>query len=156
MSKKYDFSAVLLKGSFGGTYADFPYDSIKEFGSRKPVRVKATFDGYEYSMNLLPNGKGGHWLHLKKEIRQLIGKEEGDDVEVTIELDTTKPKIEIPEYLEWLLNEDTMMKKYFDKMPFSAKKFWIGFIEEPKNDDTKVDRINKLFDFLEKNYSGKI
>ncbi len=39
-------------------------------------------------MNLLPNGKGGHWLHLKKNIRNAIGKNEGDTVHIELEQDT--------------------------------------------------------------------
>lgn len=156
MNKKFEYTTVLVKGSFNGVYAQFPFDSRKEFNTGKPVRVKASFDGKEYIMNLLPNGNGGHWLHLKKEIRELIGKQEGDDVHVTVIRDFSKPKIEIPEYLEWLLKEDVTMKKYFDKLPVSGKKFWIEFIEEPKKDDTKVERINRFFEFLHKQYSGKV
>ena len=156
MDKKFEYTSVLVKGSFNGIYVQFPFDSRKEFGTGKPVRVKATFEGREYVMNLLPNGSGGHWLHLKKEIRDAIGKQEGDDVHVTVQREYSKPEIMVPEYLEWLLNEEPEMKQYFNRLPVSGKKFWIGFIEETKNEDSKVERINRFFEFLQKQYSGKI
>ena len=155
MSKKFEFTSVLVKGAFNGTYAQFPFDSRKEFGTGRAVRVNVTFDGHPYNMNLLPNGDGGHWLHLKKEIRDVLGKQEGDDVDVTLVQDFSKPKIEIPEYLAWLLNEDNDMKKLFEKMSFSSRKFWVNFIEEPKNNKAKAERVAKLFEFLERNHSGK-
>ena len=106
-------------------------------------------------MSLLPNGKGGHWLHVKKEIRTAIGKEEGDIISVLLEKDDSPKIVKIPDYLQWLLDEDETIATYFEKLPFSAKKFWVQYIQEPQNDDTKVSRINRLFEVLRENYSGK-
>ena len=155
MNKKYEFEAVLEIGSFKGTFADFPYDSVSIFGTGRAIPVKASFDGQEYLMNMLPNGKGGHWLHLKKEIRDRIGKREGDSVKVTVEKDDSLKTVEIPDYLRWLLDDDRRMAGHFNKLPYSAKKFWVAYIEEPKNDDIKVERINKLFEYLHEHYNKK-
>lgn len=156
MPKKFTFQAVLEKGSFNGTYADFPFDSQKEFGTKKHVWCKVTIEGRSYSMNLLPNGKGGHALHLKKQIRDEIGKREGDTVNIELEKSDKPRKVEVPEYLQWLLDNDEQMKKYFDKLNTSGKKFWIAHIEDTKNEDTKVERINKFFEFLHQHYAGKV
>jgi len=100
MTKKYTYKTILIYGRNKGVYADFPFDSVKEFGSRKPVRVKVDFDGKSYSMSLLPNGKGGHWLHVKKDIRTTIGKEEGDTISVELEKDNSPKIVKIPDYLQ--------------------------------------------------------
>ncbi len=155
MSKVYKFKSILINGPSKGVYADFPFDSRKEFGSGKPVRVKAMIEDRPYTLSLLPNGRGGHWLHLRKEIRMAVQKEEGDTVSISLERDTSPQSVEIPEYLQWLLDDDKTMAAYFDKLPFSAKKFWIGHIEEPKSDDAKVVRINRMFEFLIEQNSGK-
>jgi len=155
MDKKYTYETVLIKGHQNGIFAEFPFDSVKDFGTRKPVWCKVTFDGKLYSRNLIPNGKGGHWLHVKKDIRTEIGKEEGDTVKITVEKDDSPKRVSVPDYLQWLLEEDPALMKYYHKLPWSAKKFWIGFIEEPKNDDTKVERINRFFEFLREQYSRK-
>lgn len=156
MSRKFEYKTLLIKGNQNAVYAEFPFDSVKEFGTRRAVRVIVTFDGANYSMSLLPNGKGGHWLHVKKEIRKTIGKEEGDTVFITLEKDNSPKIVELPEYLQWLLDNDKQLKACFNKMPYSAQKFWVGFISEPKNNDSKVTRVNQLFDYLLKNYSGKV
>lgn len=155
MTKKYTYKTVLIFGANKGVFAEFPFDSIKEFGSLKPVRVNVNFDGIPFSMSLLPSGNNGHWLHVKKEIRKTIGKEEGDLISVSLQIDNSPKTVEVPEYLLWLLNEDKQMAKYFEKLPFSAKKFWIDYIQEPKKDDAKVVRINRLFKYLTEHYSGK-
>ena len=148
MAKKYEYETILIKGTQLGVFAEFPFESAKEFGTRKAVRVKATFDGKMFRMSLLPHGNGTHWLHLKKEIRDAIGKTEGDSVHIIVEKDENLPEIIVPEYLQWLLENDAGMKKRFEKLPYSAKKFWISYIDEPKSDDGKVSRVNHFFDFL--------
>ena len=109
-----------------------------------------------YSMNLMPNGTGGHWLHLKKEIRDAIGKTEGDTVTIELEKNDKPRSIDVPDYLRWLLDDDPVVAKYFEKMPISGKKFWTEYIQEPKNDDAKVQRINRLFEYLHDHYAGEI
>ena len=156
MTKTFAYQTVLINGPNKWVYADFPFDSPKEFGSRSAIRVKVKFEGKPYEMSLLPNGKEGHWLHVRKEIRVAINKEEGDSVQIELEKDNSPKTVEIPEYLQWLLEDDTVSSKYFDKLPYSAKKFWITHIEEPKNDHTKVERVNRLFEYLRETYSGKI
>ena len=153
--KKFTYKTILINGPNKGVYAEFPFDSLKEFGTRKAVRVIAEFEDNSYSMSLLPNGKGRHWLHVKKEIRDKIGKEEGDTINVSVEKDNSPKTVEIPDYLQWLLDNDKTVMGYFTKLPFSTKKFWMEYIQETKNDDIKVNRINRLFEYLRENYSRK-
>ena len=153
MPKKFTYKTILINGPNKGVYAEFPFNSVLEFGVRKAIRVITEFEGNFYSMSLLPNGKGGHWLHVRKEIRDNIGKQEGDTINVTVEKDNSPKTVEIPEYLQWLLDNDKTVMGYFKKLPFSAKKFWMEYIQEPKSDDIKVKRINRLFEYLREQYS---
>jgi hypothetical protein len=148
MAKKYEYETILIKGTQLGVFAEFPFESAKEFGTRKAIRIKATFDGKMYHMSLLPHGNGTHWLHLKKDICNAIGKTEGDTVHIIVEKDENPPEIIIPDYLQWLLENDVDLKKRFEKLPYSAKKFWTAYLNEPKTDDGKVSRVNHFFDFL--------
>ena len=155
MDEKFEYKTILINGPNLGVFAEFPFESAKIFGTRKSIRVKATFDGIMFRMSLLPHGNGTHWLHLKKEIRETIGKNEGDTVSVIIERDKNPPKVEIPEYLEWLFENEPEIRAAFQKMPLSARKYWLEFIKQPKSDETRANRINRLFEYLKKNYSGK-
>lgn len=148
MGKKYEYKTELIKGSQNFVYVEFPFDCFTEFGSRKAIRVKVSFGDEEYKMSLLPGGKGNHWLNVRKEIRQKIGKQEGDSISITVEKDDSARVVDIPDYLQWLFDEEPEMGKAFQKLSLFYKKFWIQGIEETKNEETKVERINKLFDFL--------
>lgn len=154
MSRVYEFEAILVKGPQLGLYAVFPYDCRQEFGIGNSVPVKINIEGFETEMNLRPAGQGKHWLQFRKAITDAIGKTEGDTVKIKLEKNDNPSKIKVPDYLQWLLENDEQIMKAFVKSSASVKKFWVGYIEETKNEDVKVERINNFFRYLQSHYSG--
>lgn len=58
--KTYEFDAVIIKkDSIDAAYIEFPYDVEKEFNTKGQVKVKATFDGYEWNKD-----NYNHWKKL--------------------------------------------------------------------------------------------
>ena len=81
----YAFEAVIRKvPDLDGAYVEIPFDVREEFGKGR-VKVHATFDGEPYDGSLVRMGTPGHILGLRKDIRQKIGKQPGDLVEVTVQ-----------------------------------------------------------------------
>lgn len=90
MEKVYEFEAVIQKVSdMDGAYVVFPYDIREEFGKGR-VKVHATFDGEPYEGSLVnmgikrQDGSICYIIGLRKDIREKIGKQPGDTVQVTI------------------------------------------------------------------------
>ena len=83
---KTTFTAKLQKSpnKGGWTYVAWP-DSVKCFGTRGLVKVKATIDGHPFRGSFMAMGNGKHMLPVKAEIRQIIGKEAGDTVTVRLD-----------------------------------------------------------------------
>lgn len=83
--KVYEFKAVLLKvPDIDGAYVEFPYDVRDEFGKGR-VKVHATFDGEPYDGSLVRMGTECHIIGVLKDIRKKIGKQAGDEIQVTIQ-----------------------------------------------------------------------
>ena len=88
--------------------------AVGEGAKRFPV--VATVNGYTWRTSVARMG-GEFLLGLSKEVRQGAGVEAGDEVEVTVELDTAPREVEVPEALAAALAADPQAKASFSRWP---------------------------------------
>jgi hypothetical protein len=147
MPKTYTFRAVIVAEGSGGAYVTVPFDVEEEFG-KKRVKIKAAFDGEPYRGSLVRMGGDDHILLVLKEIRARIGKEAGDEVEVTLEEDLEPRVIEIPADLRAALEGDPEAGAYFDGMSYTRRRETVMWIEAAKRPETRSLRIAKSIELL--------
>lgn len=80
-----EFSEVIRKspGKGGWHYVIWP-KSAETFGTRARVKVRGCMDGEPFLSSFMPLGDGNHKLPVKKEIRDRVGKKEGDVIKVSL------------------------------------------------------------------------
>ena len=82
--KIYEFDAEIQKvPDIDGAYVEFPYDVKAEFGKGR-VKVHAEFDGQPYDGSVVRMKTPCHIIGIRKDIRQIIGKQPGDVIHVKI------------------------------------------------------------------------
>ncbi|MDD3173751.1 MAG: YdeI/OmpD-associated family protein [Herbinix sp.] len=144
---KQTFTAEIKQaGEINGAYIEPPFDVEEVFGAKR-VKVLATFDGVEYRGSIVRMG-GCYMLGLTKEIRNLISKDFGDTVNVTIEKDVEDRIIELPTDFSEAIDNNPEAKKTFEKLSYTGKKDYIKWITDAKKVETRLNRIEKSLEFL--------
>ncbi len=147
MSDKHTFRAVIENPGGGGAFVRVPFDVEQAFG-KKRVPVLATIDGEPYRGTLVRMGYPCHILIVLKEIRQKIGKDFGDEVEVMLEEDTAPRVVEVPEDFQQALDRNLAAKVAFEKMSYTHQKEYVNAILEAKREETRRSRIAKAIEML--------
>jgi len=147
---RYRFEALLERPQGVGTWTYFslPLDQEKVLGTSSRVPVKGTIDAVRFRSSLLPNGAGGHFLVIKKQIRDMIGKSAGDGVRVSMERDGAPEEVMIPEVVLRALQRNKKANAFFKSLSHSHKKAYIQWVESAKKDETREMRAEKMIEML--------
>jgi hypothetical protein len=144
------FEAILIRpeGTGTWTYLNVPFSVEEVFGTKAQVRVKGTVNGVSYRGSLMPHGEGRHYLVVNKAIRDEAQVTAGDDVQVTVELDTEAREVEVPEDFLAKLETDAEANQFFTQLAYSKKKEYVTWIESAKKPETRENRIVKSLERL--------
>ena len=142
MRFEFDSEIKQLEGKIKWSVFYFPYSALEHFGSKGNVPVCITVDGHNFDHMLLPS-KNGHYLVYNEFIKRAVGKNIGDIVHITLEKDTKKREIIIPDYIENTL-KNVGVFELFQTQPDYIKREQINHIELSKKEETKINRLNSL------------
>lgn len=109
--------------------------------------VKATVNGYTWRTSVARMG-GEFLVGLSREVRQGAGVEAGEEVEVTLELDTAPRDVEVPAALAAGLAADPEAKAVFDGMAFTHRKEYARWIAEAKKEETRQRRVEQAVEMI--------
>jgi hypothetical protein len=149
MPKKHTFKAVIQNAGGGGAFVEVPFDVEEAFGAKKP-RVKAMIEGVPYRGLLVRMGGPKHILIILKGIREQIGKSFGDEVKITVEVDTEPRVLDIPKDLMKQLKGNKEAKAFFDRLSYTHQREYVMWINEAKKEETRQNRIMKAIEMLKK------
>ena len=93
-------------------------------------------------------GSPDHFLIIRKDIRAQIGKHVGDEVAVTMELDTEPRVVEAPEDFAEALKPYPQARTFFDGLSYTHQKEYARWITGAKRAETRERRISKGVEML--------
>jgi len=100
--------------------------------------VEGLINGHPIRATLEPDGQGGHWLKVDRELREAAGAEAGDDVSLEIAPVAEEPEPKVPADLrKALAAAHPKARAVWSDITPVARRDWIQWIESAKDDYPK-------------------
>jgi hypothetical protein len=145
---KATFKTTIVQAQdVNATGIEIPPHIIESFGAGKKPKVKLTLNGYTYRSTVAVMG-GAYMVGLSAEHRTAAGVKGGQELDVTVELDTEPRTVEVPEDLAAALAEKAGLREAFDASNFSSRKEYVRQVEDAKTPETRTRRIAKIVEKL--------
>ena len=114
-------------------------------GKRPAVVVRIGSHSYRSTVAVMD---GVFMLPLSAENREAAGVAAGDEVEVTLELDTAPREVSVPDDFAAALDADPEARRTFDTLSYSNKRFHVEPITGARTEETRRRRIEKSVGIL--------
>ena len=121
---------------------EVPAAVIEALGGSKRPAVVVTLNHYMYRSTVAPMG-GEWWVGVNADHREASGLQAGDEVQVTLELDTAPRELEVPPELAAALDAAPDAKAFFDGLSYSNRRVFTLSVEGTTNPETRARRVEK-------------
>ena len=129
----------------GYFYFEIPATYVKTLTRQRKTRLICTLDQHlTYPCGLNHLGNGDYFIILSKSNLKQLNKGLGSLVELSLVEDPNPLGVEIPEVLQVLLEQDTMLKQKFVALTDGKKRGIIHQMNRIKNLDLQISRAQKL------------
>jgi len=148
MNEKITFETVLEKHeNMEATGIYFSFDIEETFGAKR-VPVKVWINEAFYLSTIVRMG-GKFCMVVPKKVRDEAQIKSGETITVTIQRDTDKRTVEVPEDFAKAL-KDNNLTEAFEKMSYTHQKEYVVSINEAKKEETRIRRIEKNIEMLKR------
>ena len=131
------------------TFLTLPKDASAKLPSRGQTTVDGTLNGRAFKATLEPDGQGGHWLKVDRELREAAGAEVGEVVTLELAPVVDEPEPAVPSDLEKALAAaPSKTRDVWTVITPAARRDYIHWIVSPKRPETRAKRIDAACDML--------
>ncbi len=127
-----------------------PQDASEMLPTRSMVSVEGSLNGYPFRATLQPDGAGGHWLKLDKNLSGGAGVKAGEVVELEMEPVAVEPEPDLPDDLRSALDASPKALAVWLNTTPVARRDWIQWMTTGKRAETRAIRLGKMIDMLSK------
>ncbi|HZW04894.1 MAG TPA: YdeI/OmpD-associated family protein [Anaerolineaceae bacterium] len=136
------FRTILRLEGKTATGIEVPPEVVRALGPTQKPPVRVTIGKHTYRSTVAAYG-GLYMIPVSAENRELAGVRAGEEVEVTLELDTEPRVVAVPSDLAAALAADPQAKGFFESLSYSNQRRYVLQIEDAKTPETRQRRIEK-------------
>jgi len=141
------FTAILERFGEGGlnwVIVRLPVSVEKAWGTRRSLSVRVQVNGFEYQTALLPEGGGTHFLIVNKKAQKAARIAPGTTATFVVTPKLKPEVLQLPAELERALKQDRAVRKWFDLLSRSARKWLIDIVAGGKSAETRRRRAERV------------
>ena len=146
MATEVTFNTTILQTG-NNTGIQVPEDVLDKLASGKRPAVNVSLNGFTYRSTVGVMG-GKFLIPLSAERREKANVKGGDQLDVTVSLDTAPRVVEVPGDFKAALAKDKKAQTFFEGLSYSAKQRYVLPITQAKAEDTRQRRIDKAISDL--------
>jgi hypothetical protein len=120
-----------------------PFSVEKRWNTRGRLRVNVEVNGFQYRTAVFPR-LGQHFLLVNKKAQKAARLAPGSTAAFTLTPDFSPRVIQLPRELETALNESRALRKWFDRLSYSIRGWYVDLVAEAKSPDTRRKRAERV------------
>ncbi|KQN41580.1 YdeI/OmpD-associated family protein [Frigoribacterium sp. Leaf44] len=140
MTEPVTFRTTIAEARTNATGIVVPPEAVESLASGKKPAVVVTVEGYTYRSTVASMG-GRFLIPVSAEHRAGSGVVGGQDVEVTLALDTEPRVVEVPADLREALDADDEARASYESLSFSRQRALVEPIGAAKTAETRARRL---------------
>jgi uncharacterized protein YdeI (YjbR/CyaY-like superfamily) len=144
LKKSFEAALERLRSNLGWIIIWIPFDVRKTWGTRGRLRVRGEINGFAFRTSLFPTRKGEHFLLVNKKMQAGGQASEGTAAEFLLEPDTEERVVTLPAELKRILAEDRSLRRWFETLNYSIRKWLVDSIAQPKSAAARVRRAEQV------------
>ncbi|PYT96801.1 MAG: hypothetical protein DMG38_22290 [Acidobacteria bacterium] len=148
VEKSFKATLERMPSNLGWVIIRIPFDVSKVWGVRGRLRVKGEINGFPFRTSLFPTGKGYHFVLVNKGMQVGANVRAGNTADFRLEPDLEVRKATVPLELQRALAEDRSLRRWFDGLNYSIRKWFGDMVAQPKNSETRVRRAEQIAEQL--------
>jgi hypothetical protein len=150
-ASKIRFKANLLRPeeSDSWLFLILPKTASAKLPTRSMTAVEGTINGVPFQATLEPDGRKSHWLKVDRTLREAVGADAGNVVELEIAPSEEEPEPEVPADLrKALATAAPKARAVWEDITSIARRDWIHWITSAKQAETRKRRVKNACSML--------
>jgi uncharacterized protein YdeI (YjbR/CyaY-like superfamily) len=111
-------------------------------------RIRGTVSGFAFQTSVIKSKAHGYFIVVFKKILKGSGAKAGDKVEIRIEPDPDERNYAEPKELIAVLRQDRDLRKWFNDLPSSYRRWFAMWIDQAKRAETRKDRAERVAELI--------
>jgi uncharacterized protein YdeI (YjbR/CyaY-like superfamily) len=140
------FQATLerMRSRLNWVIVPIPFDAAKAWGNRGQIRVRGDINGFEFRTSLFPDGRGGHYLLVNRNMQKTGKVRAGQVARFRMEPDRAERTVSLPSELEKIFAQNRSLKRWFERLNFSAQSEICKWVCAVKGGESRVRRAEQI------------